>query len=71
MLYYKCPTCKTLLANKQIVYEERLIAICNDNKMSDKDKLDSKKKLLDELDVIRPCCRMRLLGYVKLIDLIH
>jgi len=71
MLYYKCPTCKTLLANKQMVYEEKLATICNDSKMNDKDKMEAKRKLLDELEIIRPCCRMRVLGYVKLIDLIH
>jgi DNA-directed RNA polymerase subunit N (RpoN/RPB10) len=70
MLYYKCPTCQTVLANKQIIYEERLNTICNGN-MSDDEKNLAKRKLLAELEIHRPCCRMRVLGYIKLIDLIH
>lgn len=69
MLYYKCPTCRTLLANKQLVYEKRLAEICDSNKTKNQ-KDDLKKKLLDELELPRPCCRMRMMGYVKLIDII-
>ncbi len=69
MLYFKCPTCRTLLANKQLVYEKRLAEICNSNK-SKNEKDAEKKKLLDELELKRPCCRMRIMGYVKLIDII-
>ena len=71
MLYYKCPTCKTVLANKQIPYEEGLNSICNNTKMTDKEKDMAKRNLLDELEIKNPCCRMRTLGYLKLIDLIH
>lgn len=69
MLYFKCPTCRTLLANKQLVYEQRLLDICNCNK-SKEEKDKDKQKLLDELELKRPCCRMRIMGYVKLIDII-
>lgn len=69
MLYFKCPTCRTLLANKQLVYEKRLMEICSSNK-SKNEKDAEKKKLLDELELPRQCCRMRIMGYVKLIDII-
>ena len=69
MLYYKCPTCRTILANKQLVYEKRLEQICNSNKSKNEQDIE-KKKLLDELELTRPCCRMRMMGYVKLIDII-
>ena len=69
MLYFKCPTCRTLLANKQLVYEKRLKEICNSNK-SKNEKDAEKKKLLDELELPRECCRMRMMGYVKLIEII-
>lgn len=69
MLYFKCPTCRTLLANKQLVYEKRLAEICNSNK-SKNEKDAEKKKLLDDLELIRQCCRMRIMGYIKLIDII-
>lgn len=72
MLYFKCPTCRTLLANKQLLYEKRLADICkfNIDKSKDDDKDAAKQKLLDELELKRPCCRMRIMGYVKLIDII-
>lgn len=71
MLYYKCPSCKTILANKQILYEKGLNDICNNTKMSEKEKDMAKRKLLDDLEIKNPCCRMRTLGYIQLIDFIH
>jgi DNA-directed RNA polymerase subunit N (RpoN/RPB10) len=68
MLYFKCPTCKTTLANKQIPYEERMDKICNNMKLSVREKDKLKDTILDELCVIRYCCRMRVMGYVRLID---
>lgn len=70
MLYYKCPTCRTILANKQIPFEERMETICDDDKMTDKDKNNAKGRLLDELQLTRECCRMRILTYCKLIEII-
>lgn len=69
MLYFKCPTCRTLLANKQLVYEKRLAEICNSNK-SKEEKNKLKQQLLDEIELKRECCRMRMMGYVKLIDVV-
>lgn len=71
MLYYKCPTCKKVLAHVQIPYEQRLESIVMDNKLTYDQKEESKRKLLDDLDVKRICCRGRVLGYVRLIDLIN
>lgn len=70
MLYYKCPTCKIILANKQILYEKKLEEICNNNKMNDNEKSTNKKKILDELELHRPCCRMRMMGNIKLINIV-
>lgn len=70
MLYYKCPTCKTILANKQLIFEQELDKICKDTKMTDEEKKNAKIKLLDVLHLERYCCRMRMLTYVKLIEII-
>lgn len=70
MLYPRCPTCRTILANKQIPYEIRLEKICKDLSKSFDQKEQDKRKLLDELYIINECCRMRFLGYVRLIDTI-
>ena len=37
MLYFRCPTCRTLLADKQLVYERELEKICSSSK-SDEQK---------------------------------
>jgi DNA-directed RNA polymerase subunit N (RpoN/RPB10) len=68
MLYYKCPTCKTILANREPIYEKEMDRICKDNSIKDKDK--AKKDLINSLELQRPCCRMRLMGYVDLIHII-
>jgi len=70
MLYFRCPTCKTILANKQLEYEEKLDKICKNTSLS-KDEINKQKmELFDELQIIRYCCRMRFLGYIKYIDII-
>jgi len=68
MLYFRCPTCGTLLANKQLVYEQKLEEICLNRKLNNKEKNDLKRKLLDDMELHRSCCRMRIMGYVKLIE---
>ncbi len=68
MLYFVCPTCKTLLAHKQIPYEERMDTICKNVKLSHEEMEIEKKKVLNELEVTDYCCRQRFMGYVKLID---
>lgn len=70
MLYLRCPTCKTILANKQLLHEERLAEICENPKLSQEQKNEAKMKLLDELELKRMCCRMRMMSYVKLIETI-
>lgn len=70
MLYFRCPTCKTVLADKQIPYEEAIKKICADKKLSDDEKNIKKMQVLDDLQVIRYCCRMRMITYVKLIEIV-
>lgn len=63
MLYFRCPTCGTLLADKQIPWESGLMKICSNNKLSKKEKNKQKEELLTNLSVIEPCCRMRMISY--------
>lgn len=70
MLYSRCPTCRTILADKQIPYEIELEKICKDSSISFDQKELDKRKLLDKLYVENECCRMRFLGYVRLIEII-
>lgn len=69
MLSYKCPTCKTLLANKIILYEKELEEICNRNTSPDQTN-KIKQELLIKYEFINICCRMRAMSYVKLINII-
>lgn len=71
MLYLKCPTCKLNLGIRQLTYEQRLENITMDGKLSNNEKNIAKMKLLDDLEIKRMCCRMRVLGYVRLIDIIN
>lgn len=68
MIYFKCPTCKTLLANKQIPYEHAMDAICNNINMTEQQKAAAKRQVMDEMEIVRYCCRGRVMGYVRLIE---
>lgn len=70
MLYYRCPSCRTILGNKQIPFEEGIKKICDDINLSEKEKDQSKADLLNELYVINPCCRMRILSYIKKVEIV-
>lgn len=70
MLYYKCPTCKTLLANKELIFEREMKKICKDSKLDEHKKNELKRKLLDDLELHRYCCRMRMLTYVDQITIV-
>ncbi len=79
MLYMYCPSCNTLLGDKQIYYETKLKKICesqfdkDENLVLDKkEEIDKQKKaLLDELELHNICCRMRMLTYTRLIDIVQ
>lgn len=70
MLYYKCPTCSTLFANKQLIWETEKEKICLNSSLSNEQKDKEKRKLLDKLYITRYCCRMRFLGYTDEVNFI-
>jgi DNA-directed RNA polymerase subunit N (RpoN/RPB10) len=70
MLYFKCPTCKTLLANKQIPFEQKLEKICSQHGKSDNAIEKEKQELLDDLEIKNICCRMRILTYIRIVDIV-
>lgn len=65
MLYVRCPTCGRLLGNVQIPYETELSKICNDKKLTQKEKDNEKRKLLDKMNIPKEkyCCRMRVMTF--------
>jgi DNA-directed RNA polymerase subunit N (RpoN/RPB10) len=70
MIYLKCPTCSTILGNRQIIYETGLKEILNNKNLTDKMKEDEKLKLLNSLDLTNYCCKMRVITYVNLTEVL-
>ena len=70
MLMFKCFTCRTLFANKQLIYEQKLESVCMNNDLSEEEKNQVKSKILDELEIKRYCCRPRIMGYMKHIEVV-
>lgn len=55
----KCPTCGTILGNRQIFYEQELLKISSNPNISEEDKLKQKSALIISLGLKRNCCRAR------------
>lgn len=70
MLIPKCPTCKTRLADKQIPYTIELSRICSMKDISEEEREQLKMKLLTDLELLRLCCKMRILTFKNLPDLL-
>ena len=70
MLYTVCTTCQFLLADKQLTYESEFYKISNDNKINDDKKKKLVEQLLDNLGLVRYCCRMRMISYVDQVKVI-
>lgn len=72
MLYPKCPTCGTVLAEVTTVlhFEEKLKEICNNPNLNDKEKDEAKSKLVQSMGLKRYCCRMRLITAVDLAKIV-
>jgi DNA-directed RNA polymerase subunit N (RpoN/RPB10) len=82
MLYIICPTCGTLLGNKEVPYFEGLMKLCEKYKIDDNlvslDEYDensefgkAKQKLLDDLvGKDNVCCAARLPNVKNLAELI-
>lgn len=71
MLYLKCPTCKKLLGNIQLYYEDKLHKIMENAKLTDEEKnLEQQKLIRKDIGLTRECCIMRLLTYVDIVKII-
>ena len=73
MLYLKCPTCKQLLADRQIIYDTLLDKICSDeetDKITEDEANELKKDLVNSLNFDRYCCKQKIMTYTRLIQVI-
>ena len=70
MLYITCPTCGYFLGPKTVKYEEEKKKIINDPKYSDEEKEELITKVLINLNIKRYCCKMRMMSYKDIVDII-
>lgn len=66
MIYLRCPSCGTVIGNRQIIYETKLKEIENSINMDESAKLEQKNKLINSLELKRYCCKMRVLTFKSL-----
>ena len=66
MIYLKCPSCGTVIGNRQTMYEDGLSKIMDNKNTNNKEKLNQKTKLLNDLGLERYCCKMRVITYINL-----
>ncbi len=71
MIYIKCPSCGLLLGNRQIIYEKGLDEINSNPNTDNEKKLELKTKLVESLGIKRYCCKMRVMTYKNLPEIIH
>jgi DNA-directed RNA polymerase subunit N (RpoN/RPB10) len=66
----RCPTCGYILGNRQILYESRMEEIVNNPNTDDDIKLELKTKLIESLKLKRYCCKVRVMTFKQLTDII-
>lgn len=70
MIYIRCPSCGYILGNRQMLYETKLDEIVSNPNLDEDAKLDLKTKLVDNLKLKRYCCKMRVITFKQLTDII-
>ena len=70
MIYLKCPTCATVLGNREIIYEKGMEKIMNDSNTNNDTKKQLKTELINSLGLKNPCCKMRIMSYIQLTNII-
>ena len=70
MIYIRCCGCGYILGNRQIFYESRMEEIVNNPNTDDDVKLELKTKLVESLKLKRYCCKIRVMTFKQLTDII-
>lgn len=70
MIYVKCPSCSTVIGNRQIIYENGLEEINSDPTTTNELKLQLKTKLIESLNIKNYCCKMRVISYIQLTNVL-
>lgn len=69
--YIKCPSCGRLLADKELIFQNKIIEI-NKKELNDNDKEKACQELMNELEIPidKYCCKMRLITSCDLFNII-
>jgi len=70
MIYLKCPSCQYIIGNRQILYEDKLEEIDSNPNIDDAEKLVQKTKLVESLELERYCCKMRVITFKQLTEIV-
>ena len=73
MLYKKCPTCRMLLSDKQLIYEQMFDKICLEldiGKITEEEAHKLKQELNNSFGLNRYCCKQKFMTYKRLIDIV-
>ena len=65
-----CPTCGFFLGQKTEEYDKKKNEICANPKLDKKSREEHISKLLKSFELRRYCCRMRVMTYKDLVDII-
>ena len=70
MLYLTCPTCGYCLGNKQLELEKEKKKICDNPNLTSTQKETKIKEAINNLNLRRYCCKMRLISYIDTVQII-
>ena len=70
MLYIICPTCGYFIGQKILEYEKEKEKICLNPEFSQINKEKEISKLLLNLNLRRYCCKMRIMSYKDIAEII-
>lgn len=70
MIYTKCPTCKQMLSHIAVDYEEKMDKIESDPNLSRQEKKIKKQELVNSYGFRRYCCKMRVMTYKRLVNIV-
>ena len=70
MLYVTCPSCGFFIGQKISEYEEKKKDICTNPKLTKEDRDKQLSELLLSLNLRRYCCKMRVMSYCDLVNII-
>jgi len=66
MIYIRCPSCSTILGNRQYEYDKKIEEIEANPDLNEDEKKELKTKLVNSLGLENPCCKMRIITYLSI-----